>query len=255
MHSAGYQALGVSFVYVPFAGTEADLPGALAGVRALGVRGLGVSMPFKLSVLPLLDRIDPIAARIGAVNTIVNDGGVLIGFNTDAWGAARALSEALELKGKRAVVIGAGGAARAAVFALCEAGMRVHIANRTLERAQELARAVAAQGFDVSSGDLRGLPQLDSVEAIVNCTSAGMDGYGTEQIVPDSMLGPGVVVMDIVYKPIHTALLAAAERAGARTVHGGRMLLHQASRQFELYTGRPAPLEVMDAALHRAIGR
>ncbi len=254
MHRAGYEAIGASFVYVPFAVTEADLPGALAGMRALGIRGLGVSMPFKLSVIPLLDRLDPVARRIGAVNTIVNDDGQLVGHNTDAWGAAHALSEALELEGKSVVVLGAGGAARAAVFAFCEAKMRVHLANRTLEKARELARAAAREGFSITVSDLGDLAS-HRPDAIVNCTSATMDEYGAESLVPEPMLSPDLVVMDIVYKPIHTRLLALAERAGARTVHGGRMLLHQAGRQFELYTGQAAPLEAMDAALQQAIGQ
>ncbi|GMV17100.1 MAG: shikimate 5-dehydrogenase [Polyangiaceae bacterium] len=252
MHSAGYRALGLPFVYVPFALVEADLPAALAGMRALGIRGFGVSMPFKLSVMPLLDRLDPLAERIGAVNTIVNDDGVLTGHNTDAWGAARALAEALPLAGKRVVVIGAGGAARAAAFAFHEAGMRVHIANRTKAKAEALARDIA---IDIDSSGLDGLAALDGVDAVVNCSSAGMDEYGAEVVVPEGLLQPGRVIMDIVYKPVHTRLIEAAERAGARTVHGGRMLLHQACRQFELYTGRDAPIAVMQAALEAGIGQ
>lgn len=254
MHRAGYDAIGASFAYVPFAVTEADLPGALAGMRALGIRGLGVSMPFKLSVIPLLDRLDPVARRIGAVNTIVNEDGLLVGHNTDAWGAAHALSEALELAGKSVLVLGAGGAARAAVFAFCEAKMRVHLVNRTVEKARELARAAEREGFTVTATGLGDLP-AEAPDAIVNCTSATMDEYGAESLVPASLLSPRVVVMDIVYKPIQTRLLALAEQAGARTVHGGRMLLHQAGRQFELYTGEPAPLEAMDAALRQVIGQ
>lgn len=252
MHGAGYRALGLPFVYVPFALVEDDLPAALAGMRALGIRGFGVSMPFKLSVIPLLDRLDPLAERIGAVNTIVNDDGVLVGYNTDAWGARQALGEALPLCGKRVVVIGAGGAARAAAFAFHEAGMRVHIVNRTPEKAVALARALSG---DVGAGGLDQLEALDGVDALVNCSSATMEGYAEDDVVPRSLLRPGLVVMDIVYKPIRTRLVVAAEQAGARAVHGGRMLLHQACRQFELYTGQPAPLEAMNAALEAGIGR
>ncbi|MBK7585433.1 MAG: shikimate dehydrogenase [Myxococcales bacterium] len=253
MHRAGYEALGLPFVYVPFAVEESDLVGALAGMRALGIRGFGVSMPFKLSIIPLLDAIDPLAERIGAVNTVVNDDGRLTGYNTDAWGAERALAEALPLAGKRVVVIGAGGAARAAAFGFNAAGMRVHIVNRTREKAEALARAVGGDDKTVGAGGLAELEKLD-VDAVVNCSSAGMAEYGDEVLAPKRLLRPGMVVMDIVYKPIRTPLLVAAERAGARTVHGGRMLLHQACRQFELYTGRDAPAEALDAALERSIG-
>jgi shikimate dehydrogenase len=111
MHRAGYAALGLDFVYVPF-GIE-DLRAGIDAMRALGIRGLGVSMPFKVDVIPLCDRLDPIAERIGAVNTIVNDAGVLTGHNTDAWGARAAFEKALPIAGRRVVLIGAGGAARA----------------------------------------------------------------------------------------------------------------------------------------------
>jgi shikimate dehydrogenase len=255
MHMAGYAALGLPFTYVPFAVASADLPGALAGMRALGIRGYGVSMPFKLEVMPLLDRIDELAARIGAVNTIVNDDGVLAGHNTDAWGAARALEEALPLAGRRAVLIGAGGAARAVAFSFCSEGMRVRVVNRTRDKAERLAAELAsAFGSDVASaGGLDALGDLDGFDALVNCSSAGMDGYGPSP-VPAAALRPDLVVMDIVYKPIRTPLLEQAAARGAKTVHGGRMLLYQACRQFELYTGREAPLEAMDSALRRAIG-
>lgn len=251
MHTAGYRALGLPFVYVPFAVVLEGLPGAIAGMRALGIRGFGVSMPFKLSVMPLLDRLDPLAERIGAVNTIVNDDGVLTGYNTDAWGAVRALSEVLSLEGKRVLVIGAGGAARAVAFGFHAAKMRVHVANRTAKKADALAREV---GSDVSASGLDELESLGDLDAVVNASSATMSEYGAARVVPEAMLRPGLVVMDIVYKPVRTPLVEAAERAGAVAMHGGRMLLHQACRQFELYTGRPAPIDAMNQALEAGVG-
>jgi shikimate dehydrogenase len=272
MHNAGYAALGLHFVYVPFA--VEDLNGALQGMRALGIRGFGVSMPFKIDVLPLLDRIDPLAERIGAVNTIVNDDGVLTGYNTDAWGAARALEEALPIAGKRIVVIGAGGAARAVAHSLVSEGARVHLVNRSMDKAMALAAQVsrtglpAARGANPSerapasgavpratSGGLEELEDLRAFDALVNCSSAGMDGYGSASPVPERELRPELVVMDIVYKPIETELVAAAQRAGSPVLHGGRMLLHQAARQFELYTGKAPPLAAMGRALDGAIQR
>lgn len=246
MHEAGYAALGLPFTYVPFAVT--DVEGALRGMRALGIRGFGVSMPYKLDVMPLLDAIEPTAARIGAVNTIVNDGGRLTGHNTDAYGAVRALSEAMEVAGKRVVVVGAGGAARAVGFGLVEARARLHVVNRTREKGEALAHALGA-----TSGGLEDLGDPSAFDALVNASSAGMAEYGAESPVPERTLRPGLVVMDIVYKPIRTRLLAEAERRGATTVHGGRMLLWQACRQFELYTGVAAPEHAMNAALLSAI--
>jgi len=246
MHRAGYEALGLPFTYVAFACQ--DLEGALRGMRALGIRGFGISMPYKLDVIPLLDRMDELTRRIGAVNTIVNDGGILTGYNTDASGSMRALREATVIAAERVVVVGAGGAARAVAFALVQEGARVHIVNRTREKAQHLARELGA-----SAGGLEDLADLSDVAALVNCSSAGMTEYGAESPVPDGALRPETVVMDIVYKPIRTELLQAAESRGCKTVHGGRMLLYQACGQFELYTGRTAPVEAMDAALRRAM--
>ena len=262
MHTAGYRELGLDFVYVPFAIEPGDLPGALTGMRltralfetVADIRGFGVSMPFKLMVIPLLDRLDELAGRIGAVNTIVNDGGVLTGYNTDAWGAARALEEALPLSDRRVVVLGAGGAARAAVHSFASEDMSVTVLNRTVEKARALADEVnqLAPKHPVGSGGLDELDRLE-VDALVNCSSAGMEDYSGASPIPEALLSPRWVVMDVVYKPIHTVLLRSAERVGARTVHGGRMLLHQACRQFELYVGRPAPREAMSRALERSI--
>jgi shikimate dehydrogenase len=247
MHLAGYRALGLSFTYVPFA--VEDLEGALRGMRALGIRGFGVSMPFKLDVIPLLDRLDPLAERIGAVNTVVNDDGVLVGHNTDAWGAARALEEAMVLSGRRAVIIGAGGAARAVAFSLVQEGMRVHVVNRTRAKAERLAEDIGG----ATAGGLEDLASLQGADAVINCSSAGMSEYGAESPVPETALRPGLVVMDIVYKPIQTELVRLAERVGASAVHGGRMLLHQAARQFRLYTGQEAPLPTMDDAMRQSM--
>lgn len=252
MHQAGYRALELPWVYVPFAVRPEDLAGALSGMRALAIRGFGVSMPFKIDVLPLLDRLDPLAARIGASNTIVNEDGVLTGHNTDAEGAARALEEAIgSLAGARCVVLGSGGAARAVVNGLIARGAKVSIANRTREGAEALA---TASGATVVAWEERAT--VVAADVVVNATSAGMDlGSGaTESPLQGASIPSSVTVMDIVYKPIETRLLAQARAAGARVVDGGRMLLFQAASQFELYTGQPAPLGAMDAALRAAIG-
>jgi shikimate dehydrogenase len=246
MHEAGYKALGLNFAYVPFGIT--DVAGALAGMRALGIRGFGVSMPFKLEVMPHLDKLDPLAERIGAVNTIVNDAGVLTGYNTDAHGAATALADRLRIDGSRVMVVGAGGAARAVAYALRDKGAQIHLVNRTPERAEALANAVGG-----TSGGLADLARLDDFDALVNASSAGMKEYGDALPIPESAIRAGLVVMDIVYKPLKTPLLELAARRGATTIDGARMLLHQAARQFALYTLARAPLEIMDAALRKKI--
>jgi len=262
MHNAGYAALGLPFSYVPFA-TE-DLAGALQGMRALGIRGFGISMPFKIEILPLLDGVDELAQRIGAVNTVVNDEGVLTGYNTDAAGSVRALAEVMPLRGRRVVVIGAGGAARAVAHALCGEGVRVHVVNRTPVKARELAQDLALAFSPMASsrsgpasgalpmataGGLDDLKDLSAFDAVINCSSAGMTSYGEASLVPESAIFPELVVMDIVYEPIETELVRAGRRRGAKVVHGGRMLLHQACAQFQLYTGAAAPEDAMNAAL------
>ncbi|MBX3184688.1 MAG: shikimate dehydrogenase [Polyangiaceae bacterium] len=307
MHHAGYRALGLAYHYHPFSIVEAQLASALSGMRALGIRGLGISMPFKLSVMPLLDAIDPLAQAIGAVNTIVNQGGRLIGHNTDAYGAVTALAERTTLSGARVLLLGAGGAARAVAFGVVEAGSRLTIANRDAAKAAELASQLMrsellttsqarksdlatesgrtfksaqltqaersgvpkaergeARGGGVSThgdetqaehgarGEARSLPlaalKVSDYDVLVNATSVGMDATPGCPLAVDE-LSPSQLVMDIVYKPLRTELVAACEARGVPVIHGGRMLLHQAARQFQLYTGQAAPLTAMDAAL------
>lgn len=250
MHRAAYRALDLDFAYVPFKVT--DVAGALTGMRALGIRGFGVSMPHKLAVIPLLDALDPLAEKIGAVNTIVNDAGKLTGYNTDALGARRALEEHTELGGKRVVLAGAGGAARAIGFALLEAGASVTLVNRSPERAQAL-KAELAQTFandaTVKSGSL---DAPEAADIFVNASSGGMKDIALDaRVLAFAEAAP--IVMDIVYKPVETPLVDFARKRGKIAIHGGRMLLHQARSQFELYTGKPAPLEVMDRALREAL--
>ncbi|WP_437488317.1 shikimate dehydrogenase [Sorangium sp. So ce1014] len=247
MHLAGYRALGLEFTYIPFAVT--DVEGATRGMRALGIRGLGVSMPYKQAVIPLLDEIDPVAARIGAVNTIVNDDGRLRGYNTDWIGAVRALEEVTPLGGARVLLLGAGGAARAVAFGLAERGARVTVANRDLEKARQLAAAVGG-----AAAPLDGEALSPDHDVLVNATSRGMAEVDPRSPVPEEALREGLLVMDIVYKPMITELVEAARRRGATAVHGGRMLLHQAAEQFRLYTGREPPLDVMDEALRAQLG-
>jgi shikimate dehydrogenase len=246
MHLAGYRALDLPFTYVPFGVTEIE--GPIRGMRALGIRGLGISMPFKERVMPLLDAIAPLAARIGAVNTVVNDDGRLTGHNTDCVGAVRALEEVAPLAGKRVLVLGAGGAAKAVAHGLADRGAVVTIANRSVDKAEAIAAEVGG-----SAASLDEAARAASYDVVVNATSVGMAEVAASSPVPEAAIRAGQVVMDIVYKPIETALVRAAKARGAITVHGGRMLLHQAAGQFELYTGREAPLGAMDEALRAGL--
>ncbi|MFT3766223.1 MAG: NAD(P)-binding domain-containing protein [Minicystis sp.] len=218
-------------------------------MRALGIRGCGVSMPYKQDVIPLLDALDPLAARIGAVNTVVNDDGRLTGHNTDAAGAVRAVEEVRPLAGARVLLLGAGGAARAIAHAAVDRGARVTLANRSVQKAEPIAAAAGATATSLDE-----VARAADYDVLINATSVGMREVDPRSPIPEESIESGQIVMDIVYKPIETELVRAAGRRGAIAVHGGRMLLHQAARQFELYTGHPAPLAAMEAALLEQIG-
>ncbi len=238
MHNAAFAAAGLNKVYVPL--PARDAAAAVAAVRSLGIRGASVTIPHKEGVIPHLDRIEPVAARIGAVNTlVVDDQGRITGHNTDWIGANRALAEALDLAGATVVLLGAGGSARAIGFGLLEAGATVVLANRTEEKGRRLAADLGCEF--VPLGEVGRLP----ADVLVNATAAGM--APNDHLLP---VDPGVldrfrVVFDIVYAPRQTRLLTEAARRGCRCVEGLAMLLYQGVAQFELWTGRPAPVAVM----------
>jgi shikimate dehydrogenase len=241
LHNAAFRALGIDAVYLAFDVPPARLADALAGARALALRQLAVSLPHKQAVLPLLDEVDETARRIGAVNTVTLRDGRLVGSNTDWIGAVRALERETGLSGARAVVLGAGGSARAVVFGLLERGAHVTVLNRTPARARELSRALGAH----ADGPLEALART-SHEVLVNTTSVGLRSDASP--VPAAAIAAGAVVLDAVYDPEWTRFLRDARARGARVVTGRWMLVHQAAEQFQIWTGRAAPLEVMAQA-------
>jgi shikimate dehydrogenase len=245
MHNAAFAELGLDAVYLAFDVLPETLGAAVSGARALGLRQLAVSLPHKVAVIRHLDDLDETARRIGAVNTVTCHEGRLVGSNTDWLGAVRALERVTPLEGRRAVVIGAGGAARAIVFGLLARGARVTVLNRTEGRARELADALGAH----DAGPLERLASLDH-DVLVNSTSVGMGGDVSP--VPAGSLRAGSVVMDAVYAPPLTRLLRDAASRDARTVGGKWMLVYQAAEQLELWSGRRAPVDVMAAAFDSA---
>lgn len=243
MHEAAYDQLGIDAKYVTF---EPDPDAATAAVKAaetLGISGLNVTIPFKQDVLASVEP-DGLAERIGAVNTIDFTADGPIGYNTDAVGAVRALREHDVTLDGTAVVVGAGGAGRAVAFGLADEGMTVEIANRTVERAHELAD-------DVPGASGHGLDSLSTLladaDVLVNATSVGMDEDRSP--VPADALHGDLAVLDAVYSPIETRLLREASATGARTVDGAWMLLYQGVEAFERWTGREAPVEEMNREL------
>ncbi len=226
--------------------------------------GINVTIPHKQAILPLLDEVEPIAAVIGSVNTVVRKpDGSLWGTTTDPWGFSNALAEhGYKFEGSRAVVLGTGGTARAVVAALLDRGAAgVTVVGRSVVRAEELADHLATLRSDSQclrpmAWDAPELGQeLREAQLLVNTTPVGMLGGGAEQVLPVSahMLHAGLTVFDAVYNPMETPLLIAARDAGARTVGGLDMLVHQGAAAFELWTGRGAPLEIMRKAAREAM--
>jgi len=252
IHNAAFAQMGLDYLYVPFHVKKEELGKAIDGMRALNMRGLNVTIPHKVTIIPLLDELDPLAEKIGAVNTVTNDDGVLKGSNTDASGFLQALLErGIEPEGKRIVILGAGGASRAISFILAERGAYLVILNRLLERAEELASWLSTIfNMEVKALELveENLAQvLDEADILVNATSVGMSPNISETPVPSNLLRPGLIAFDIVYNPIKTRLLREAEEAGAETVSGVDMFVWQGALAFERWTGVKAPLELMQA--------
>ena len=247
MHNAAFQHLGLNKVYVPFA--TADVATAIQGFRALGVKGVSVTIPHKQAVIPELDGIDPVAAKIGAVNTLVINGARVYGCNTDWLGANAALKQLTPLKGKKVLLLGAGGSARAIGFGLLEEGASLTLASRTPNSGQALAFALGCPWLPLDAiADF-------GADILINATSVGM-GANCEQTPINSQYLPHfAIVMDIIYAPLETRLLCEAKAAGCQTINGLAMLLCQGVAQFELWTGLEAPVEIMRQQLLAGIKR
>ncbi|MDP3478988.1 MAG: shikimate dehydrogenase [Desulfoprunum sp.] len=250
MHNAAFAALGENRIYLPF--QAVDISSAVQGIRALNIKGVSVTIPHKEMVISLLDEVDSVAMKIGAVNTIevvlTDQGNILRGSNSDWVGANRALSQHVDLTGQVVVILGAGGSARAIAFGLQEAGSRVILCSRTESRGRKLATELGCNWHPLAEiGQLAGT-------VLVNATSVGMTPDENGTLVRQEHLAKFKVVMDIVYAPLETRLLREARLAGCRVVQGLDMLLYQGVAQFELWTGLPAPVEVMRKALLAATG-
>lgn len=257
MHNAAFKALGLDLVYLAFRVRGQELRRAVEGIRSLGIVGANVTIPHKVAVVRLVDSLSPAAEAIGAVNTILNDGGRLIGYNTDAEGAIAALEGRIDPRGKSAVVLGAGGAARAIAFCLARRCERVTILNRTGKRAVELARSLSGLRASLSGMPLtrrRLREALHDADILINATPVGMAPDVDGTLVPSDLLRPDLVVFDIVYNPPRTRLLREAEAVGAVTVSGLEMLVRQGAMAFSIWTGREAPLDVMRRAALAELG-
>ena len=254
IHNAAFRHLGLDWIYTAF--RVEDIANAIAGIKALGIRGVSITIPHKVAALPHLDSIEKTAAKIGAVNTIVNTGGRLHGVNTDGAGALKALTDAgHDPAGSNLLILGSGGAARAIAFTIAEraAPARLAIAGIVPGELAALCADIAATTsvspapVALTAENLRA--EVPGAAIIINCTPLGMHPQVDASPIPAQLLGKGQVVLDIVYNPLTTKLLKDAQSQGAAIICGIEMFLNQACLQFELWTGRPAPAEVMREVL------
>lgn len=256
MLNRAFQEAGINAVYAAFHVRPDELGDAVRGIRALGYRGINVTIPHKVEVMQYLDEIDEGARIVGAVNTIVNESGKLIGYNTDGIGYVRSLKEetGIELKGKSVLLLGAGGAARGVAYALAKEGAgRIYIANRTKERALELADTISSytQAIGLGMDELGHV--VDEVEFVLNTTSAGMHPHVDELPLPLELLRSHHLVSDLIYNPRITRFLREAEARGAR-IHGGLgMFIYQGAFAFEYWTGTPAPVAAMRQVVEQSL--
>lgn len=249
MHNRAFKALGINGVYLPFCVTNVE--DAVRGIAALGIVGTSVTIPHKQTVMDFVDEIDPVARKIGAVNTlklIPGETPRIYGCNTDWIGANRALLDKTSLREKTAVILGAGGSARAIGFGLQEEGVKISLCSRTETKGRELADELECPWLPLNKADETG------ADILINATSVGMAPNDGKSLVSKKGMKNYSTVMDIVYAPLETLLLQNAREAGCTTVNGLEMLLYQGVAQFELWTDAEAPVDIMRQALMEATG-
>jgi shikimate dehydrogenase len=238
MHNDAFGFVGINAVYLYF--PSHDIKAVVRGMKALSIRGLSVTIPHKQTVCACVDELEPIAAKIGAANTLMNIDGRITGYNTDVYGAISALKEKIkDIRGKRVLLIGAGGAARAIGFALVDEGADIIIANRTETRGRSLAKDL--------NGDFSPLEKLPAgwANIIIQTTSVGMFPKVDACLVPGVILKKGMIVMDVIYNPLETKLLRLAKEKGCITIGGLEMFIRQGARQFMIWTGKEPPIKRM----------
>lgn len=254
MHNAAFEELGMDAVYLAFRVSKDELEDAIRGAKSLGIAGLNVTIPLKEKALLFVDA-EEVAKKIGAINTIDFSSGAPVGYNTDGIGSMQVLKETVgELKGKNVLIIGAGGAAKAIAFYLDLEGAKVTLANRTKERAAQLAAKL-------SNADAIGLgaefkKQIKASDILINATSVGMHPHEDATLVSADLMHPDLVVFDIVYNPMETKLLKEAKRAGVKEiVNGVKMFVYQGAASFKIWTKEEPPIAVMENAVRAAMIR
>ena len=246
MHNAGYKTANLNYVYLAF--EPENLKKTVDGFKEIGVSGFNVTMPFKEDIIKHLDRIDSTAKRIGAVNTVVNENGMLKGYNTDGLGAVEALKKVTQIKNKKILILGAGGAGKAITFYLKEEGADITLSDRTDLKAIKLAKYAG-----VNSVPLNQIKSLEEFDVLINASPCGMKPHINATPISPALLRRELVVFDIVYEPKETALLKEAKKRGCKTINGIEMLLEQGYIGFKLFTGKDAPKNEMNEAIMREL--
>ena len=258
MHNAAFKYLNLDYIYVPFLVKKGMLEDAIAGAKSLNIKGLNVTIPHKREVIKYLDSLDESAKLIEAVNTI-NFDDTIKGYNTDGVGAIRAIEDVTNIKNKKIIIIGAGGAARAVSFQMLLAGAgMIVIANRTLDNAIKLKESLVEKlNGNVGCIDLGDelKDELQDADILIDTTPIGMyPNINQEPLVKADAMHEGLVVNDLVYNPIKTTLLKEAEKAGAKTISGIGMLIYQGIESFKIWTGITPPFNVFEDALKKELG-
>lgn len=247
VHSTAYKLLNLNFTFVAF--DTIDPKSAIAGMRAFCIKGMSVTIPHKIEVMKYVDRIDEIAQKIGAVNTIVNNNGKLLATNTDYYGAVMALEQKTTIKDKRVALIGAGGAARALIYGLKLKGAQIQLFNRTKKVADKLVKEFQIEGSFL----LKDQERISASDIIINATPVGMIPEINNSPIPAGTIKSKHIVFDIINKPYMTKLLTQAKQNGATIIHGSEMLLYGASLQFKLFTGFDLPIEDIRKVLQKQL--
>jgi shikimate dehydrogenase len=245
MHNAALLARDLNAIYLAF--ETRDIQGCVRAMKAFGMKGMSVTLPHKSAVVPMLDKMDALAEKIGAVNTVVNEGGHLVGYNTDAKAALDALEQKVQLPGKTCLIIGAGGAARAIGFVLREHDVDIAISNRSLEHGKNLAGSLGCPFVPLNKAE------KTQADILIQTTPVGMYPHHDRSIISGDGLREGMVVMDVIYNPKETRILKVAREKGCLTVSGLDMFIFQGAEQFRLWTGLEAPLDDMTAAVTGAL--
>lgn len=246
MHNAAFKKLNIDAKYTYFDVPKEDLPAFIEKARKKNIKGFNVSKPHKEAIINLIDETDEIVEKIGAVNTVINKKGKLLGTNVDWIGVQNSLLEKTSIKNKNIVILGAGGASRAALYACKnnEAG-NITILNRTVSHAEKLAKE-----FGCNFGSLDDFKKHDA-DIVIQATSAGMNNPEGVELIGKKHIKPSMVVMEVIYSPLETKIIKDAKEAGAKTITGERMLLNQGFAAFELWTGKKAPRDVMEQAVYQ----